>query len=136
MSSTPAFGNSSGARGRFAAAATDDGLYRSTDGGKTWTRLTGGGLPEGITGRIGLAVAPSDPNRVYALIESKHGILWRSDDDGTTWTLVSSNTLVDQRPFYFSHIEVDPANPDHVFTASTSLAESNDGGKTFKAIAR
>jgi photosystem II stability/assembly factor-like uncharacterized protein len=120
----------------FRSGGEQDGLYRSTDGGKTWRRLTGGGLPEGITGRIGLAVAPSDPNRIYALIESKHGILWRSDDAGKTWTLVSSNTLVDQRPFYFSHIEVDPSNPDHVFTASTALAQSTDGGKTFKPIAR
>ncbi len=120
----------------FQSGGEQNGLYRSNDGGRTWRRLTGGGLPDGITGRIGLAVAPSEPNRVYALIESKRGILWRSDDGGGTWTLVSSNTLVDQRPFYFSHIEVDPNNPDHVFTASTQLAESNDGGKTFKAIAR
>jgi len=120
----------------FRSGGDRDGLYRSTDGGRTWKRLSGGGLPSGITGRIGLAVAPSDPNRIYALIESKHGILWRSDDGGATWTLVSSNTLVDQRPFYFSHIEVDPADRDHVYTASTALAESKDGGKTFKAIAR
>ena len=120
----------------FRSGGDQDGLYRSADGGRTWTHLTGGGLPEGITGRIGIAVSASNPNRVYALIESKHGILWRSDDDGKTWSLVSSNTLVDQRPFYFSHLEVDPANPDHVFTASTLLAESKDGGKTFKAIAR
>ncbi len=120
----------------FRSGGRKDGLYRSADGGRTWSRLTGHGLPTGITGRIGLAVAPSDPNRVYALIESKQGILWRSDDNGETWTLVSSNTLVDQRPFYFSHIAVDPRNPDHVFTASTELAQSTDGGKTFKAIAR
>ncbi|HLI97210.1 MAG TPA: hypothetical protein VKT72_14170 [Candidatus Baltobacteraceae bacterium] len=120
----------------FRSGGEQDGLYRSTDGGRTWNRLTGGGLPEGITGRIGLAVAPSDPNRIYALIESKHGILWRSDDGGKTWALVSSNTLIDQRPFYFSHIEVDPSNPNHVYTASTELAQSTDGGKTFKAIAR
>ncbi len=120
----------------FRSGGKRDGIYRSTDGGRTWHRLTGGGLPTGITGRIGLAVAPSDPNRVYALIEAKQGILWRSDDNGTTWKLVSSNTLVDQRPFYFSHIEVDPSNPNHVFTASTELAESTDGGRHFKAIAQ
>ena len=120
----------------FRSGGAQDGLYRSSDGGRTWKRLSGGGLPSGITGRIGLAVAPSDPNRVYALIESKHGILWRSDDGGATWKLVSSNTLVDQRPFYFSHISVDPSNPDHVYTASTQLAESKDGGKTFAPIAR
>jgi len=120
----------------FRSGGKRDGIYRSTDGGRTWHRLTGGGLPTGITGRIGLAVAPSDPNRVYALIEAKHGILWRSDDKGATWKLVSSDTLVDQRPFYFSHIEVDPQNPNTVYTASTALAESTDGGKHFKAIAQ
>jgi photosystem II stability/assembly factor-like uncharacterized protein len=120
----------------FRSGGDQDGLYRSSDGGRTWSRLTGHGLPAGISGRIGLAVAPSDPNRVYALIESKRGILWRSDDNGSSWTLVSSNTLVDQRPFYFSHLEVDPSDPNHVFTASTELAESTNGGKTFKAIAR
>jgi photosystem II stability/assembly factor-like uncharacterized protein len=120
----------------FTSGGERDGLYRSTDGGRTWARLKGSGLPEGITGRIGVAVAPSNPNRVYALIESPHGILWRSDDGGTTWRLVSSNTLIDERPFYFTHLEVDPKNPDHVFTASTELAESTDGGMTFKAIAK
>lgn len=120
----------------FRSGGKRDGIYRSADGGRTWKRLEGHGLPNGITGRIGLAVAPSDPNRVYALIESKHGILWRSDDNGSRWKLVSSNTLVDERPFYFSHVEVDPKNPNHVFTASTQLAESTDGGKTFKAIAQ
>lgn len=119
----------------FRSGGASDGIYRSADGGRTWTRLTGNGLPSGITGRIGLAVAPSDAKRVYALIESKHGILWRSDDDGTTWKLVSSNTLVDQRPFYFSHLTVDPHDPDHVFTASTQLAQSADGGVTFKSLA-
>jgi photosystem II stability/assembly factor-like uncharacterized protein len=119
----------------FRSGGARDGLYRSIDGGRTWTHLAGHGLPAGITGRIGLAVSPSDPSRVYALIESKHGILWRSDDGGTTWRLVSSNTLVDQRPFYFSHLAVDPANPDRVMTASTQLAESTNGGKKFHAIA-
>ena len=69
----------------FTSGGPNDGIWKSTDGGKTWNRLTGHGLPEGITGRVGLAVAPSDPNRVYALIESKDGILWRSDDAGATW---------------------------------------------------
>ncbi len=119
----------------FRSGGARDGLYRSLDGGRTWTHLVGHGLPPGVMGRIGLAIAPSDPSRVYALIESKHGILWRSDDGGATWRLVSSNTLVDQRPFYFSHLAVDPSNPNHVITASTLLAQSFDGGKTFKAIA-
>jgi photosystem II stability/assembly factor-like uncharacterized protein len=117
------------------SGGSDDGLYKSTDGGKTWTKLTGHGLPEGTTGRIGLAVAPSNPNRVYALIESKDGILWRSDDAGANWTMVSNDTLVDQRPFYFSHLAVDPKNPDRVYGISEALSVSTDGGKKFKEIA-
>jgi photosystem II stability/assembly factor-like uncharacterized protein len=120
----------------FTSGGPDDGLYKSTDGGKTWTHLTGHGLPGGITGRIGLAVAPSDAKRVYALIEAAHGILWRSDDAGATWTMVSDNTLVDQRPFYFTHVAVDPKNPDKVYAVSMMLSVSTDGGKKFKSIAK
>jgi hypothetical protein len=120
----------------FTSGGPDDGLFKSTDGGATWTRLTGHGLPEGITGRIGVAVAPSDPKRVYALIESKDGILWRSDDAGATWKLVSKNTLVDQRPFYFTHLAVDPKDAQHVYGVSEMLSESKDGGETFKEIAK
>ncbi len=119
----------------FTSGGTDDGLYKSTDGGRTWNKLTGHGLPGGITGRIGLAIAPSDPRRVYALIESSEGILWRSEDSGATWTMVSNDTLVDQRPFYFSHIAVDPKDANKVYAVSEALAESTDGGKKFHAIA-
>ncbi|HEV3089015.1 MAG TPA: hypothetical protein VGX96_17520 [Candidatus Elarobacter sp.] len=119
----------------FTSGGNDDGIWKSVDGGRTWNRLTGHGLPSGMTGRIGLAVAPSNPQRVYALIESKDGILWRSDDAGASWKLMTKNTLVDQRPFYFSHVRVDPSNQDHVYGVSEELAESKDGGKTFKAIA-
>ncbi len=119
----------------FTSGGPDDGLYKSTDGGKTWTKLTGHGLPTGITGRIGLAIAPSDSKRVYALIESNQGILWRSDDAGASWTMVSNDTLVDQRPFYFSHIAVDPKDANKVYAVSEALALSTDGGKKFKAIA-
>jgi photosystem II stability/assembly factor-like uncharacterized protein len=119
----------------FTSGGNADGIYKSTDGGATWTKLEGHGLPAGAVGRIGLAVAPSDGNRVYALIEAKTGILWRSDDAGATWTMVSSNTLVDQRPFYFTHIAVDPKDPNHVYAVSMMLSQSKDGGKTFKAIA-
>jgi photosystem II stability/assembly factor-like uncharacterized protein len=120
----------------FTSGGPDDGLYKSSDGGRTWKRLTGNGLPGGYMGRIGLAVAPSDPNRVYALIEAKGGILWRSDDAGAHWKMMSDDTLVDQRPFYFTHVDVDPKNPNHVFAVSEMLAESTDGGKKFKEIAK
>ncbi len=113
-----------------------DGLYKSTDGGGTWHALTGGGLPDGPLGRIGLAVAPSDPNRIYAIIESQAGILWRSDDGGDHWTRVSANTLIDERPFYYSRIVVDPHDANHLFAVSVKLAESNDGGKAWHVAGR
>jgi photosystem II stability/assembly factor-like uncharacterized protein len=109
-----------------------DGLFKSTDGGVTWTRVSGNGFAEGITGRIGVAVAPSDPKRVYALVESAQGILWRSDDGGAHWKLTSSNTLIDERPFYYTRIFVDPHDEDHLFATSVRLAESKNGGATWQ----
>ncbi len=120
----------------FSSGGAADGLYTSRDGGRRWTRLSGSGLPQGMTGRIGIAVAPSDSKRIYALIESRDGILWRSDDAGLTWKLVSKDTLVDQRPFYFTHVAVDPHDASHVYAMSEMLSESKDGGSTFKAIAQ
>ena len=120
----------------FTSGGPDGGLFKSTDGGRTWKRLQGNGLPSGYTGRIGLAIAPSRPNRVFALIEAKGGILWRSDDAGAHWTMTSNDTLVDQRPFYFTHIAVDPENPNHVYAVSEMLAESKDGGRKFTEIAK
>lgn len=119
----------------FQSGGDQDGLYKSTDGGETWQRIVGHGFPEGVTGRIGLAVAPTDGNRVYALVESKDGILWRSDDGGSNWTMISKDTLIDQRPFYFSHIAVDPKDENRVYAVSEALAVSKDGGKTFHEIA-
>ena len=119
----------------FHSGGPQDGLYKSIDGGKTWTKLTGNGLPTGYMGRIAVAVAPNNSDRVYAIIEAKGGILWRSDDAGATWTMVSDNTLVDQRPFYFTHINIDPSNANHVYAVSEQLAESRDGGRRFRAIA-
>ncbi len=113
------------------SGGADDGLYKSTDGGTSWTRLTGHGLPDGETGRIGLAVAPSDGRRIYALIESKQGLLWRSDDGGANWAKTSSNTLIDERPFYYSRVVVDPHDENHLFSVSVLLAESRNGGKTW-----
>ncbi len=118
----------------FSSGGARDGIYKSVDGGVTWRELRGHGLPSGIMGRIGLAVAPSDSNRVYALIQSKAGLLWRSDNAGARWRLMSRNTLIDQRPFYMSRLEVDPTDRDHVYFASENLIETRDGGKTFDDI--
>ncbi|HET6893904.1 MAG TPA: hypothetical protein VFH72_00810 [Candidatus Baltobacteraceae bacterium] len=119
----------------FHSGGPDDGIWRSEDGGKTWTRLTGHGLPTGIMGRSAVAIAPSDSKRIYALIEAKGGIVWRSDDGGQNWKMVSTDTIADQRPFYFTHITVDPKDENKVYGISNDLAMSTDGGKKWKAIA-
>jgi photosystem II stability/assembly factor-like uncharacterized protein len=113
------------------------GLYVSRDGGDTWKQLTGGvlsGLPEGIWGKIGVAVAPSDGRRVYALIEAEKGGLFRSDDGGETWTLATRNRELRQRAWYYSTLTVSPANPDEVWAPNVPMLKSIDGGKTFKEV--
>jgi photosystem II stability/assembly factor-like uncharacterized protein len=119
----------------FASGGAADGIYKSTDGGRTWRRLAGRGLPPGPLGRIGIAVAPSRPQRVYADIQSRAGFIWRSDDGGNSWKLLSKDTLIDQRPFYMSRLAVDPSNADRVFFASENLLETRDGGATFEDVA-
>jgi photosystem II stability/assembly factor-like uncharacterized protein len=107
------------------------GLWVSRDGGDTWKQLTGKGLPEGIWGKIGVAVAPSDGRRVYALIEAEKGGLFRSDDGGETWTLASGSRELRQRAWYYSTLTVSPVNPDEVWCPQVPMLKSIDGGKTF-----
>ena len=118
-------------------------LWKTTDGGKTWTEVKGGGFPETMKGRIGIAVAPSDPKVVYALVEAdtapnpkpdkskpaqaRPSGLYRSDDGGATWTKMNGN---DVRPFYYSQVRVDPKDPNRVYWSSTPVNFSSDGGKT------
>ncbi len=120
----------------YSAGGPEDAIYKSVDGGLSWKRLAGHGLPSGAVGRIGLAVAPSAPNVLYAVIGTHQGVLWRSEDSGENWTLVSKDQSVDARPFYFSHIAVDPKNPNHLFALSMRLLTSYDGGRTWHKIAR
>jgi photosystem II stability/assembly factor-like uncharacterized protein len=116
----------------FVSGGPLDGILKSTDGGVHWRRLRGSGLPVGYMGRIGVAVAGE---RVYALIQSKAGVLWRSDDGGRQWRVMTRDTLVNQRPFYMSRLAVDPSNSDHVFFSSEDLIETRDGGRTYRDVA-
>ncbi len=116
------------------SGGTDDGLYRSRDGGRTWAKIAGHGFPGGLLGRIGIAVAPGDARRVYAVVQSKQGTIWRSDDAGDTWVRTSESTLPEQRPFYFSHLAVDPADRDRVISLSMYITVSKDGGRSWKHL--
>ncbi|HYU34358.1 MAG TPA: hypothetical protein VEW48_19570 [Thermoanaerobaculia bacterium] len=109
------------------------GLYKSTDGGETWTQITGHGFPS-KPGRIGLAVAPSRPQRVYAMIDAEEGGLYRSDDGGATWTHGSGDRRVWGRGWYFGGITIDPQNADVIYACNTNLYRSDDSGNTFIPI--
>jgi Sortilin, neurotensin receptor 3, len=118
------------------------GLFKSMDAGKTWTEIRGNGFPEGVKGRIGVGISPSNPDVIYTMVEaasmapgttytptrvpSANG-LYRSNDAGKTWTRTQT---YNERPFYYSQVRVDPRNPDRVYYSSTSMHISNDGGKT------
>ena len=149
----------------FNGGGPGTGLWKTTDGGKNWTKLTGNGLPEGVLGRIGIDLARSNPNIIYAQIEVGPGAgaggggpqgfgggggggqqaqaqanrppdpkrdgIWRSDDKGKTWRIVSNNN---NRPMYYSKIRVDPANSENVYTGGLNFTKSTDGGKTFKNV--
>lgn len=111
------------------------GLYKSTDGGDSWTDVTRKpGLPNGIIGKIGVAVAGGDSNRIYAMVEAEDGGLFRSEDAGATWARISEDRRLRQRAFYYSRIYADPKEKDTVYVLNTSFFKSTDGGKTFKVI--
>ena len=109
------------------------GLFKTTDGGDHWTELRGHGLPD-KPGRIGIAVAPSQPQRVYALIDAVEGGMYRSDDGGANWTRTSSDKRIWSRGWYFGGITVEPKNADAVYSMNTIVLESTDGGKTFVPV--
>ena len=112
------------------------GMFKSTDGGETWTEITRNpGMPqEGVVGRIGLAVSSANSNRVYALFENDNGGLFRSDDAGATWELVNDNRAIRQRAFYYSHVFADHQDEDVVYIQNTSLFRSTDGGDSTEVI--
>ena len=107
------------------------GLYKSTDGGETWSEITRNpGMPSGLVGRIGVAVSPANSSRVYALVENDKGGLFRSEDAGATWALINENRSIRQRAFYYTHVFADTKNADVVYLQNTSQFRSTDGGKT------
>lgn len=112
------------------------GLFKSTDGGETWTEVTRNrGLPgTGVVGRIGVAVSGANSNRVWALVEHENGGLFRSEDAGATWALVNDNRSIRQRAFYYTHVFADPKNADVVYLQNTSMFRSADGGRTLTNV--
>ncbi len=108
------------------------GLYKSSDEGRTWTRLTGHGLPAGVWGRLGVSAARG--GRVYCLIDAEAGGLYRSDDDGGNWKRVSSDPRLLERPWYFMRVHADPVNPDVVYAENTGFYKSLDGGVSFHIL--
>ncbi len=129
-----AWGRTSGGAG--------SGLWTSRDGGTTWTRVTGNGLPTTQIGKVGLAMSKANSNRVYALIEAgdgvpasniketTHGRLWRSDDGGGNWTVVSYDQQVAGRTHYYNRMAAMPDNPDEAYFLTASWAQTLDGGRT------
>lgn len=120
----------------FNSGGNNSALYKSTDAGKTWNKIHNG-FPEGKLGRIAVAVAPSDSNIVYSVLETENDEdrgIYRSDDGGKSWKGLNNDFGLVVRPFYFSRITVDPKNPDVVVKAGLFGSISRDGGKTFKNL--
>ena len=112
------------------------GMFKSVDGGTTWTEITRnpGMPPEGVVGRIGVAVSSANSSRVYALFEHDDGGLFRSDDGGDSWELINDERRIRQRAFYYSHVFADHHDEDVVYVQNTSFFRSTDGGATYEVI--
>jgi photosystem II stability/assembly factor-like uncharacterized protein len=109
------------------------GLYRTRDAGQHWEQITGNGLPAEGLGRIGIAFAPSNPQRIYLVVDAKDGGIFRSDDSGQTWKRTTNDKRPWTRGWYFGEITVDPKNPDVVYTPNVATYKSHDAGATFEA---
>ncbi len=109
-------------------------IHKSTDGGVTWTNLmrTARGLPAGMVGKIGLAVSPAKPSRVWAIIEHDSGGVYRSDDAGATWSYINRDRKLRQRAWYYSNLTADPKDTNVVYALNVGFYRSRDGGRTFR----
>ena len=115
----------------ISSGGPDSGLYKSTDGGDTWTELSDNpGFPKGLKGRIGVAVSPAKPDRIWAIVEAGEGGLYRSDDGGDSWELVN-DTDGRGRPWYHTHVFAHPQDPETVWVMDSFFYVSTDGGRTF-----
>ena len=115
--------------------ASEGGIYKSVNGGKDWTKLENG-LPKGTIGKIDLAVSPVDSSILYAVIEAPEGEqgLYKSVDQGKSFEHISDDVRLVNRPFYYTNVELDPTNPDIVYSNANPLIKSEDGGKTWKEM--
>jgi len=119
----------------FKSGGDGSGLYITFDGGKTWKKKTEkDGLPKGDLGRIGLAIAASDSNIMYALVESKKNALYKSEDGGFNWRMINDKEEIGNRPFYYSDLFVDPQNENRLYSVFTYVNVSEDGGNSFKEL--
>jgi len=111
------------------------GIYKSTDGGTTWEKITQG-LPTGLIGKIDFAVSPANPNRVWALVEAPQGEggVFKSDDHGDSWILVNTKKELLDRPFYYCNIDANPQNAETIYVNATRFWKSKDGGKSFSQL--
>ena len=115
----------------FRSGGPGSGLYKSSDSGKTWNKLTNG-LPAGTLGRIAVAISPVKPHYLYALVESEKTALYRSADQGSSWEKMSDQPMMGDRPFYFSLLVPDSKEPERIYKPGTSLWVSTNGGKLFQ----
>lgn len=123
----------------FSSGGPGSGIYKTTDGGLHWSNIThSSGLPTGVFGKVGIAVAPSDPHVVYALIQANYkgqaGGLFRSNDAGRRWKLINNSMDITQRAFYYMTVYVDPKDPNTIYLPNVGVYVSHDGGKTLTAL--